>query len=170
MDKFVLWIVLGTVVLLGGLVWVSSQDPTKQPPLGQEVEVLGRDHIPRGSEHPAYNSNPPTSGWHDAEAAAEKIYPEPILDEQAIHSLEHGRVWVTYRPENVDEATRGELESVVRPFLSKALLSPRPANDHALAAVSWGRIQTWEAWNDQSKTELKEFLERNRDRGPERVP
>lgn len=47
-----------------------------------------------------YDSSPPIGGAHSPIPAdcTGTIYPNPIASENAVHSLEHGAVWVTYRP------------------------------------------------------------------------
>ncbi|KKT12932.1 MAG: Methyltransferase type 12 [Parcubacteria group bacterium GW2011_GWC1_43_30] len=45
-----------------GIVYVSAKNQKLRP--GEEIKILGREHISVGAAHPAYNSNPPTSGWH----------------------------------------------------------------------------------------------------------
>ncbi len=44
-----------------------------------------------------YPESPPYGGDHDLAWAdcTGTIYPEPIRSENAVHSLEHGAVWVT---------------------------------------------------------------------------
>ncbi|MFI5494610.1 DUF3105 domain-containing protein [Actinoplanes sp. NPDC051859] len=46
-----------------------------------------------------YLTNPPVGGAHNAvwQNCMGDVYPEPIANEHAVHSLEHGAVWVTYK-------------------------------------------------------------------------
>lgn len=46
----------------------------------------------------AYAKVPPDGGDHSPVWQRCGFYTEPVRDEHAVHSLEHGAVWVTYRP------------------------------------------------------------------------
>jgi len=46
-----------------GGVWLATR-PTSQAAPGQWFPIQGQQHITPGQTHPAYNSDPPTSGWH----------------------------------------------------------------------------------------------------------
>ena len=47
-----------------------------------------------------YNTSPPTGGNHSQVWAdcSGTVYPNQIANENAVHPLEHGAVWITYRP------------------------------------------------------------------------
>jgi hypothetical protein len=62
-----------------------------------------------------YDSSPPTGGndsqvWADCTGT---IYPEQIANENAVHSLAHGAVWITYRP-GLDASSVAALGTVVK--------------------------------------------------------
>jgi hypothetical protein len=64
------------------------------------------------------------------------IYPAEIAKEQATHSLEHGAVWVTYRP-GLPQDQIDRLADRVRdvPYL---FLSPYPGLDRPISLQAWG--------------------------------
>lgn len=87
------------VSLLGGGLWWLVSVSSKPLP-GIAVEDLGREHIKRDEwEKNTYNSNPPTSGSHDAEWIRAGIYDEPQGEGYLVHSLEHGYVIISYNCE-----------------------------------------------------------------------
>ena len=45
-----------------------------------------------------YSTSPPTSGAHFPVWQACGFYTEPIRDETAVHSMEHGAIWIAYDP------------------------------------------------------------------------
>ena len=47
-----------------------------------------------------YDSSPPVGGNHSQYWAdcSGTVYPNPIANENAVHMLEHGAVWITYKP------------------------------------------------------------------------
>jgi hypothetical protein len=58
---------------------------------------LPRDHDPNLQDD--YGSLPPAGGTHNPQWLTCGFYDEPVWTEQAIHSLEHGAVWIAYRPD-----------------------------------------------------------------------
>jgi hypothetical protein len=61
---------------------------------------LEADHVPGLPEPSATNGVrlPPAGGDHDAVPLDCGVYAEPVGTWNAVHSLEHGVVWVTYEP------------------------------------------------------------------------
>jgi cytochrome oxidase Cu insertion factor (SCO1/SenC/PrrC family) len=99
---------------------------------------LQGEHIQQG-EKVAYNSNPPTSGRHLASARSWGIYDQTLADEGALHNLEHGGIWITYRPD-LDPDAVFELQDITTRYPNAVVMSPRAENDSPIAIVSWGRI------------------------------
>lgn len=46
-----------------------------------------------------YAQNPPAGGEHAPVWLNCGVYAEPVPNENAVHAMEHGAVWVTYRPD-----------------------------------------------------------------------
>ena len=64
------------------------------------------------------------------------VYTAPVKTEEAVHSLEHGAVWVTYRPD-----LPADQVSILTGVVSKypyGLLSPFPGIDSPVVASAWG--------------------------------
>ena len=51
------------------------------------------------TEDVAYAQTPPVGGDHHPTWLNCGYYDEPVVEEHAVHSLEHGAVWLTYDPE-----------------------------------------------------------------------
>ena len=86
-----------------------------------DVEGLGNKHV----EGPvSYPQTPPNAGDHNQLPQTCAVYDAPIAPEHAVHSLEHGAVWVTYN-DSVSEADIEQLRSQVEgdPY---RLMSPVP--------------------------------------------
>src|SRR5438093_3047791 len=47
----------------------------------------------------AYSVTPPIGGDHSARWMNCGVYSQPVPSERAVHNLEHGAVWITYRPD-----------------------------------------------------------------------
>ncbi len=86
-----------------------------------------------------YASTPPFGGPHNLEWAdcTGTVYGVAIRPENAVHSLEHGAVWLTYSPTLPAEDVAA-LEELVA-GTDYTMLSPYPGLDAAVSAQSWGR-------------------------------
>ena len=74
-------------------------------------------------EPQTYTETPPIGGPHNPVWLNCGIYDAPVPNENAVHSMEHGAVWITYRPdlpaEQVDaleDAVAGETYTVLSPY------------------------------------------------------
>ena len=104
---------------------------------------LSRDHV---DGDVSYTMNPPVGGSHSPVPQNCGIYDHVISNEHAVHSLEHGAVWITYEPGLAEEEV-AKLQSLVEPY-SYTLLSPYQPNllDTPIVAVAWGiRLELQEA-------------------------
>jgi hypothetical protein len=83
-----------------------------------------------------YATNPPVGGSHAKVWQNCGVYDVPIPNETATHSLEHGSVWIAYRPD-LAAKDQAKLKKLVlkRQY---ALLSPYPGLETPVAAVAWG--------------------------------
>ena len=107
--------------------------------MGQLYPEVSRDHIEAGESHAPYNSNPPTSGPHYAQAADRDFYAHLLPDEQVLHNLEHGEIWISYRS-FVDQATRDELQAIQGRHRGSVIVTLRDANDQNICLASWTRL------------------------------
>ncbi len=62
----------------------------------QEFADLDATHT---SEDVTYEQTPPVGGDHHPTWQNCGFYTEPVIEEHAVHSLEHGAVWLTYDPD-----------------------------------------------------------------------
>ncbi|MBI2100879.1 MAG: DUF3105 domain-containing protein [Candidatus Vogelbacteria bacterium] len=172
-NKWLTIIIVIILVALGGW-WFVREVQERIPAVADQSTAypeLGRDHIPVGAEHPPYNSNPPSSGWHYAETAKLGFYavdePSPA-DENLIHNIEHGEIWIAYRP-TIPEP----IQEALKQFAAESLviITPRSANDTDIALVAWGRVDKWdlEPAGALDEQRIRDFITRWRNRGPEKV-
>jgi hypothetical protein len=94
---------------------------------------LSRDHVDGPVNYPQV---PPVGGPHNPVWMNCGIYDKPIPNENAVHSLEHGAVWLTYQPD-LPAAAVEQLRGLVRGH-SHALLSPYPGLPAPVVASAWG--------------------------------
>lgn len=127
----------------------------------------GREHVAGAHQH-EYNSNPPTSGWHHASPAEWGVYKEEIVDEAAVHNLEHGGIWISYKP-GIPDDLRRKLEAFYETWGRKIIITPRAKNDSDVALAAWTRLDTFSA-AEYSDERVERFIKAFRNKGPEFVP
>lgn len=125
----------------------------------------GQTHIAVGDSHPAYNSNPPTSGWHYVDPAPWGVYTNQLPDETLVHNLEHGGIWMSYKdPTNQDIIN--QLLDIASKYPSHIIVEPRPQNDSPIAIAAWGHLLKMDTVNADV---IYAFIRRYRKHGPENV-
>ena len=83
----------------------------------------------------AYPQDPPAGGRHAPIWQECGFYESPINNENGVHTLEHGAVWITYQPD-LASAQIDVLRSIAEE--DEVLVSPYPGLDAPVVATSWG--------------------------------
>jgi hypothetical protein len=100
---------------------------------------LSQEHVTHTVRYPM---TPPAGGDHDARwmNCDGDVYTEPVPNENAVHSLEHGAVWVTYTSA-AKKADVDRLADLVgrTPY---TLMSPYEGQEAPLMLTAWGRQRT----------------------------
>jgi hypothetical protein len=124
----------------------GANDPANrsytQPEVAAAAAIPGVQHKlePEHEHLPGvlrYDTSPPTGGNHSQYWAdcTGSVYPQPIANENAVHALEHGAIWITYRPDlPADEV--GALAAKVRGH-DRMLMSPYPGLASAVSLQAW---------------------------------
>lgn len=158
--------VMGLAVVIGGVWLLVSATGPKGPDYSQGVLTLGREHVADGTTITSYNSNPPTSGPHYSSPAPVKFYDTELSDEQVVHNLEHGHIWIAYKPD-----LPKEIIGALRKFSGgSVIVTPRSKNDADIALVAWGRLDKFnveESGGGIDRQRIKDFIYRYQNRGPE---
>ena len=81
-----------------------------------------------------YSETPPLGGPHNPVWQNCSIYDQPIHDEHGVHALEHGAVWITYRPDLPADQVQ-QLKSLASS--DYMLLSPYPNLPAPVVASAW---------------------------------
>lgn len=116
----------------------EQPDPSTRIP-GIVIRGVSRsDHVaaPEAIDDP---TRPPTDGPHgEAFAACSGVaYPNPVTDSDAVHSLAHGAVWITYDPVRTPAGAVQDLTGRVSGY-SSILLSPYPGLASPFSLQAWG--------------------------------
>jgi hypothetical protein len=111
--------------LIEGVVNFRKTDP----------DMLQRTHA-AGKQ--TYKVAPPVGGNHSPawENCMGDVYPAQIPNEHAVHSLEHGAVWITYRP----DLPKAQVDALAAKVQGKnfVLMSPYPGLDKPVSLQAWG--------------------------------
>lgn len=99
----------------------------------QEYEDQTFDHVTGLVD---YELRPPVGGDHNEAWQNCGFYTEPVAAEHAVHSLEHGAVWITYQPGLPEE----DLETLREDMGSSGyvLVSPYEDQDSPVVLSAWG--------------------------------
>lgn len=167
MSKNIIVVAVIASIIIGVGIVLSKYGNTKpgdRPQQGEAIAEQTGTHIAEDTAHDPYNSNPPTSGPHYAQAAAWGIYQQPLPDEQLIHNLEHGGIWICYK--DLDQEQINKLEEIARRNPGSVILTPRPANDSKIAVASWGRLEKMDEINEDL---INSFIKANKNKSPEKL-
>jgi hypothetical protein len=143
-------------VFIGGFVALVVVDARQKagstPPDGVQTYDVGEggDHQPGEID---YAQIPPPGGPHNDVWQNCGFYDEPVNDENAVHSLEHGAVWITYLP----DLPQDEIERIrdLAQSNSYVLASPYPGLDSPVVASAWGKQLELESAED---SDLERFI------------
>lgn len=158
------WIAVCAVaglLIAGGIFYIIRENT--QPLPGKVYPSQGNQHINPGDSHPAYNSNPPTSGWHYPTWPQRGIYTSPLPEEYLIHFQEHAGVVVHYNPSKLPQDQYNQLKAIVNSELGKGqglvVLAPDPNIDAPIALTSWQHLETLDKVTG-NKSKIQDFIER----------
>lgn len=144
-------VAVGVLVVVAAAVLPSvlgdDDDPAaKAPPAGpttsvdtsnlalvEEYDLPPWKHINDDADYP---QSPPVGGDHFDPWLECGVYDVPVSDELAVHDLEHGSVWITYRPDLVDPDGVARLADALP---QNGIMSPYPAQDAPVVITAWER-------------------------------
>ncbi|GII90082.1 DUF3105 domain-containing protein [Sinosporangium siamense] len=148
-GALLMWGVGGLViVLVVGLVgWylIAERSATSLDAV-KTFKYIGNEHT---SEKVTYKENPPVGGPHRPAPEWQNcgIYDKPVANENAVHSLEHGTIWITYQP-NLPADQVEKLRSVAKSSGDYMLLSPYEGLPAKIVATAWGNQLTLDKADD----------------------
>lgn len=144
-SKLVWWIVGSTAglaivaLIVASVVFAPAPAPTYERGDGDGASIEGVETFSHTTTHVEgaveYEQTPPAGGEHNAVWLNCGVYAEQVPNENAVHSLEHGAVWVTYNPDEVSGEEVAELEAQLPSTYT--ILSPYPGMDTPIALSAW---------------------------------
>jgi hypothetical protein len=124
------------VALVAGAVALPLSILTQDEPVDLAdvavYEDLRSDHVTGTQDYP---TTPPAGGPHDQVWLDCGVYDEPVRDENAVHDLEHGTVWITYRP----DLAADDVAALEDALPQNGILSPYDGLPAPVVVTVWGR-------------------------------
>lgn len=136
-TRATIWTVAAVLVLaiVGGTTFAILHSRANKPSLSavQSFGHLSREHVQGKVDYP---QTPPVGGKHNPVWLNCGVYDKPVPNINAVHSLEHGAVWVTYQPNLPQDQVDKLRQEVDGPYL---ILSPYPGLPTPVVASAWGK-------------------------------
>jgi hypothetical protein len=138
-------------------------------------EIEGATHEPNKQFKASdYKTNPPTSGNHAPDWYDDGVYEPGTTPElgKLVHTLEHGRIDVQYKPGTPAETVR-QLEALLAEQSDgyhMLLYENTTGMDAEVAATTWGHSLTCDKMNPKVFDAIRTFRAEYIDQGPENVP
>jgi hypothetical protein len=142
-----LWVVAGVVgVLVVGVTIAAiafaagfaTSGSSSLPPGTQTFAESDHAHV---SGAVTYDRVPPAGGAHNPVQLNCGIYTQAVPNENAVHSLEHGAVWITYRPTLLADQVAALQQLVKSNYVGTErylILSPYAGLPSPIVVSAWG--------------------------------
>jgi hypothetical protein len=166
-------VVFAAAVITYAVVQVNKANADKVTSADDIAGVKTYDY-PAGQEHvdtavdykespPVGGPHAPPPGWADCTGT---VYTVDIRHENAVHSLEHGAVWITYNPDDVSQSDIDTLAKLVKNKNGR-MLSPYAGLDAPISIQSWGHQLKLDSAGDKRIKQFADFFTLNNDFTPE---
>lgn len=117
---------------------VSGGDPTEATAGGADLsdvkvyDDLEVTHTPADVNYP---QSPPVGGPHAPVWLDCGAYAQPVREENAVHDLEHGAVWISYAP----DLDADDVSALAGALPQNGIMAPYPGLDAPVVVTVWGR-------------------------------
>lgn len=134
----------GKITVSKGGQAVNENDPYRRSALPAAMAIKGvtyrvegqHTHVPGRVK---YDSSPPIGGDHSQLWAncTGNVYTSQLANENAVHMLEHGAVWITYDPKQISGARLATLKKYVA-GVDRMALTPYAGLKTPISLQAWG--------------------------------
>ncbi|WP_457028170.1 DUF3105 domain-containing protein [Kitasatospora sp. P5_F3] len=131
--------------MVGGGAWIALDAKEKKDKAAaaakapidgvQTFDNLTRNHV---ATKVTYPQTPPVGGDHSQVwlNCMGTVYDKPVENENAVHAMEHGAVWVTYNAKaSADDISTLSTKVKTTPY---SFMSPYPEEEGAITLTAWG--------------------------------
>lgn len=129
-------IVLATVAAIGAIIASTARNGYIQNLNIEGVEVVQVTSAQHTTSTVNYPVAPPAGGPHHPAWQQCGVYTSPIASEHAVHSLEHGAIWITYSSD-LPQDQIDKLADITRRSTHR-LLSPFEGLESPIVLSAWG--------------------------------
>lgn len=105
-------------------------------------DITDRQHTEGDVDYP---HTPPAGGAHAPVWLACGVYDVPVREENAVHDLEHGTVWITHAPDLPER----ELAQLAEQLPDNGIMSPREDLSSPVVVTVWGAQLALEGADDE---------------------
>lgn len=169
-------VLIAVIIVIGGfgIIQLNKKSP-EQTAFEQKVKsvslkgkvktfkIEGKKHVSVGTTV-KYKTNPPTSGDHLSQAKEWGVYNHEIDDKAAVHNLEHGGIWISYK--DISKEDIAILKEIGKKNSQSTVVSPRSANDDKIAVVSWGKMMRLDTVD---KALIQKYINTYKNQSPEKM-
>lgn len=152
---------------------VKASDPYRQPELAAAAKIKGVTYRVEGQHnhtegHIKYDATPPIGGLHNGFWAdcTGTVYKSAIANENAVHMLEHGAIWITYNANDIKGAQLAKLKKFVA-GVDRMALSPYPNLTTPISLQAWGYQLKVDKASDPRIKQFIDTLKNNKKTTPE---
>ena len=124
----------------------------------EQVKTFGVGEVVHTPDEVDYPQSPPVGGDHADEWLQCGTYDQPVREENMVHALEHGTVWITYD----DSVSADDLETMAAALPPKGVLSPYADQQAPVVVTVW---DTQLALTGADDPRLEQFIARYGDGG-----
>jgi hypothetical protein len=167
-------VVFAVAVITYAVVKVNESNAGKAQSVDDIAGIQTYDEYKDPQDHVTtpvdYKESPPVGGphapppeWADCTGT---VYDVDIRHENAVHSLEHGAVWITYNPDQVSGSDIDTLAALVENE-SGRMLSPYAGQDSPVSIQSWGHQLKVDSAGDPRIKQFADLLTLNNEFTPE---
>lgn len=158
----------------------TSPPPLKRADLEQAAKAAdcelqldlpdeGNAHLSPKQDPPKYNTEPPSSGAHSPDPAADGAYTTPLPQINFLHSMEHGRIVILYDPE-LPEDDQLALKGIFDEDPEGMLIFPYAEMPYQVAVAAWTDIAGCDQYTSEVVDVIRDFRDQLRGQGLEPVP
>lgn len=127
-------LLLAGVAVTVPLLLRSSGEATAGPASLADVRKYDDLEVAHTTDDVDYPQSPPVGGPHAPVWLDCGVYDEPVRDENVVHDLEHGTVWIAYDPEaGVD------VDAIAEVLPQDGIISPYDGLGAPVVVTVWGR-------------------------------
>ncbi|PPK64795.1 DUF3105 domain-containing protein [Actinokineospora auranticolor] len=139
----------------------DNKDPSENINGVLRIKYTSGQHV-EATQRVAYDQSPPFGGPHDGVWAdcSGVVYPSAVRNENMVHALEHGSVWIAYNPDKVQGEQLDKLKTRVdgKPYM---VMSPYPGLDKPISLQSWGHQLKVDSADDERVDQFIKSLRTN---------